>query len=259
MQGCNVYKNVPYFKDVSDSARLSVQTARYHVLHIEPGDILTVGIQTLDPEANAVFNQSPSTALSQLSASVPQGAASGLLGSAVSTTPSTQSGYLVSSDGFIQVPFIGKIYVGGLTTEVASDTIYQRVVLLYKTPTVSVRFANLKVNVLGEVNRPGTYILTNERNTILDALAQAGDLTIFGKRENVLLIRDSAGISNFIRFSLNTKDIVQKDYYFLRQNDVIYVEPTRGKAANLDAAKARNYAIAASIISIIIVIATRVN
>lgn len=256
LQSCETYKNVPYFKDVSDSARISVATSAFHELTIQTGDILNVNIQTIDPQGNTIFNQAPvSVASPLLSSSI-----SGLAGLAAgATTQTVPTGYTVYNDGVIELPMIGKVKVAGLTTNVAADTIEQRVALLYKMPVVTVHFANLRVNVIGEVMRPGTYILPNEQNSIIDALAQAGDLTVFGRRENALLIRDSAGQKNFIRFSLNTKDIVKKDFFYLRQNDIIYIETNKGKAASLDIAKSRNYAIAASILSLLVVIATRVK
>ena len=261
---CTAYKTIPYFTDVPDSARLSIQRAQYHPLLIQKGDVLTVNIQTIDPEANMIFGQMPSSPLSQLSGgggSAGGQGASALVAFAPSSTGNGPiSGLLVADDGTIEIPILDKIKVDSLTTEAAGDTIKNRVAQIYKSPTVTVRFANLKVNVLGEVLRPGSYVLPAEKNTIFDALALAGDLTVYGKRGNVLLIRDSAGKSNFIRFSLNnSRDLVTRDFFYLKQNDVLYVEPGKGRAAANDANQIRIFAIAASVISLIIVIATRIN
>ncbi len=265
LQSCKTYKNVPYFMDVNDSARLSVATATYHDLLINPGDAITVTVQTIDVEANAIFNQMPTTAISQLSgASMGIGGntagISAILGSASAAGNNANiPGYVVNNNGQIELPMLGKITVAGLSTQVASDTIQNRLAELYKMPVVTVRFANLRVTVLGEVLRPGTFVLSNEKNTIFDALAQANDLTIYGKRENALLIRDSAGQKNFIRFNLNSKDLVKQDFFYLKQNDVIYIVPGKSKAASLDIAMTRNITIAASILSLLIVTATRVK
>ena len=159
----------------------------------------------------------------------------------------------------IELPLLGQVKVAGSTTSIAADSIRNRAALLYKQPAVNVRFANLKINVLGEVLKPGTYVLTNEKNTIFDAIGLAGDLTIFGKRENVLLIRDSAGKSNFIRFSLESKDLVRKDFFYLRQNDVLYIEPNESKAKTLDTYRFRNYTIYAALLSVLIIVATRIK
>ena len=250
---CQTTKNVSYFQDIPDSSRISLPTANYKQLTIQPNDILSVNIQTMDPSANAIFNQTPSPVFSQLS---------GGLGTATMNagSPSTStSGYLVGLDGMIEVPLLGQIKVEGATTFIAADSIRNRASLLYKQPSVNVRFANLKINVLGEVLKPGTYVLTNEKNTIFDAIGLAGDLTIFGKRENVLLIRDSAGKSNFIRFSLESKDLVNKDFFYLRQNDIIYVEPNKSKVESMDSYRYRNYTIYAALLSVLIVLATRIK
>lgn len=259
LSGCASYKQIPYFKDVPDSARLSIQTARFHPPLIEKGDLLTVNIQTIDPEANMIFSQTPTSPMSQLSGGGGGQTPGGLSAGGTVMGPSQQTGLLVDDAGNIEIPLLDKIKVDSLTTQAAADTIKARVALLYKLPTVSVRFANFKVSVLGEVNRPGTYIMPTEKNTILDALSMAGDLSVFGKRGNVLMIRDSAGKSNFIRFNLNSRDLVTKDFYFLKQNDVIYIEPAKGKAANIDANQTRIFAIVGTILTLIIVIASRVN
>ncbi len=252
-QGCNTYKNIAYFKDVPDSARLSVPTVNYEDLKIQPGDILTVTIQTIDADANAIFNQMP------LSTSIQTGGiTAGALSSGVQSnvSPTTYSGYLVNKEGLIQIPLVGDVKVGGLTTEFATDTIQKTVARLFKKPVVSVRFANLRVNVFGEVARPGVYTLPNEKSSVLDALVMAGDLTIYGKRDNILLIRDSGGVKNFIRFDINSKDLIKKDFFYLKQNDFIYVEPDKSKAAQLDIARTRTFAVIVSVATLLIVIVT---
>ena len=258
LTSCETMKNVTYFKDVPDSARISVPTTGYTELTIQPDDIITVNIQTVDPSANAIFNQAPSSAISQISGGL---GAAGLTSAIMNAgSPSTSaSGYLVGKDGMIELPLLGQVKVAGSTTSIAADSIRNRAALLYKQPAVNVRFANLKINVLGEVLKPGTYVLTNEKNTIFDAIGLAGDLTIFGKRENVLLIRDSAGKSNFIRFSLESKDLVRKDFFYLRQNDVLYIEPNESKAKTLDTYRFRNYTIYAALLSVLIIVATRIK
>jgi len=243
MQSCNTYKHVAYFQDVPDSTRLTIQNTRYNDLVIQSDDQLSISIQTMDPEANAIFNQNAAT------------------GTALPLT-ATSSGtalYLVDSKGEIDVPVLGIQHVGGLTTEEAQTLVRTKASEFYKGPSVNVRFANLRVTLLGEVNRPGTYTLTNERNTIYNALGLAGDLTIYGKRYNLLLVRDSAGTTQMMRFSLNSKDLVKQDFFYLKQNDIIYVEPEKAKIASLDAARTKDYAIGASILSLFIVIATRIK
>jgi polysaccharide export outer membrane protein len=251
MQSCSTYKHIPYFQDVPDSARVTIQNAKYKGLVIQPDDQLYINIQTMDPEANAIFNQNM----------VPSGL-SGISTTALPVNTSSTSGtasYLVDSKGEIDIPVLGVLHVGGITTEEAQTLVRTKASEFYKGPSVNIRFANLKVTLLGEVNRPGTYLLTNEKNTIYDALGLAGDLSIFGKRHNMLLVRDSAGNTQMIRFSLNSKDLVKQDFFYLKQNDMIYVEPEKAKIAVLNVDKSRNFAIGASLISLLIVIATRVK
>ena len=249
---CVPYKNVPYFKDLPDSARATIINAPYKDLIIRPDDILNINIQTIDPNANAVFGQNISPNQSQVNNS---------MGVNMQQQQVLTTAYLVDKSGQVEIPLLGKISLGGLTTSQARDTIQQIAAVYYKIPTVNVRFANFKVTVLGEVARPGTYILANEKNTIFDALGLAGDLTIFGKRENLLLIRDSAGVgqSQLIRFSLNSKDLIRENFFYLRQNDVIYVEPTSSKIASLDANRNRYFVIAGAILSVLIVAGTRIK
>ena len=169
-------------------------------------------------------------------------------------------GHLVDKNGNIDLAVIGKVKVEGYTTQQARDTIEQLVEKYYTSSTVDVRFSNFKITVIGEVNRPSTFTVPNEEITILDALGMAGDLTIYGKRENVLLIRkDTGNIRNLIRINLNSKNIFTSPYFFLKQDDVLYVEPDRAKAATADAYRTRNVTIAASIIALLVVVASRIR
>ena len=251
LTGCTHYKNIAYFQDLPDSIRLNVNKPNYEDLLIAPDDILSINIQTIDPAANAVFNQgSPTSYLAP-------NAQTGSL-----TTPSAVAGlngFLVSKDGSVEIPLLGMFHLAGLTTMAARDSITARAAIYYKTPVVNVRFANFKVTVLGEVLKPGSYIIPNERASIFDALGLAGDLTIYGKRENVLLIRDSANQNKLIRLNLNSKSIVQSDYFYLRKNDVVYVEPNKAKLANLDASQNRNFAIIGAGLSVLIILASRIK
>jgi polysaccharide export outer membrane protein len=128
--------------------------------------------------------------------------------------------------------------VGGLTTSEARDTIKNKLKVTYlKEPTVSVRFLNYKISVMGEVARPSVYVIPNEKVTLPEALSMAGDLTIYAKRENVLIIRDNAeGKKEFGRVNLNNRDVFTSPYYYLHSGDVIYVEQGKAKAAQNDQA-----------------------
>jgi polysaccharide export outer membrane protein len=155
------------------------------------------------------------------------------------------------------VPLIGRIMVKGLTTSDVKNRIKSEVSTFLKDPIVSVRLQNFKVTVLGEVNRPANYIVPNERVSLLDALGMAGDLTIYGRRENVLLVREQDGKKTLTRLNLNRSNLFQSPYYYLQQNDIVYVEPTKSKAEGSDLAAARKVSIITSLASLAIIIVTQ--
>ena len=248
LNSCATYKNVPYFQDVADTAKpMQLQTVPFKDPVIQPDDLMTITIQTLDTQATELF------AMGNALSSAVGASTAGMVGNQVT------KGYLVDKAGDVDVPIIGKVHLQGLTTSYARDTIKARVTALYKNPSVDVRFANFKITVMGEVERPAAYTIPNERITVLDALGMAGDMTIFGRRENVLLIRDSANSKQLVRLNLNSKNIISSPYFYLKQNDMIYVEPNKSKAASLDAVRNRNITLIASALSVLIVIATRIK
>ncbi|SHM85017.1 polysaccharide export outer membrane protein [Chitinophaga jiangningensis] len=245
MFACSTPKNITYFKDLSDTLpNAAVTQAIYKTPSIQVDDILQVTIQTLDPNATAMLNQQGQTQP----------------GLAPAGTPVTNiNGYLVDKDGNISLPMIGKMMVKGKSTDAVRDEIQAKAATFYKDPVVNVRFANFKVTVLGEVTKPSSYIMPNEKVTLMDALGMAGDLTIYGKRENVLLIRENDGRKEFVRFNLNNSNLFTSPYYYLRQGDVIYVEPNKNKVASTDMQQVKRISIMASVLSLLIVVASRIN
>jgi polysaccharide export outer membrane protein len=207
---------------------------------------MSITILTIDPTTNAIINQG------QL---VQQGSLPGVMPG----LSQTMNGYLVDKNGEVSLPVVGNLKIAGLTTSEARTLIQEKTAVYYKEPTVQVRFANFKITVLGEVMRPATYILPNEKNTVLDALGLAGDLTIYGKRDNVLLIRDSLDHKIYVRLNLNSTKFIRSPYFYLRQNDVIYVQPTKSKTVLADAEATRNITIAASILTAIALILIRIK
>jgi polysaccharide export outer membrane protein len=249
---CSSTKNTTYFQDIPDSGKMAaIASASYIPLKIQPNDILTVLVETLNPESTAAISlgnlpiPSTGTSLSPV----------GL----TSVVQQTSAGYQVDNNGNINLPVIGEIHVAGYTTIEASGMIKTVALKYYKEPiTVIARFANFRVTVSGEVAHPGVYVMPDEKASVMDAIALAGDLTIFGKRENVLLIRQNEdGTKTPYRFNLKKSNIMSSPYYYLRQNDYIYIEPGNGKAAATDASQARNYSIAAALLSVLIVFLTR--
>ena len=247
---CRTNKKITYFQDTPDSLYLSpknISGIPYREPIIQPNDILQISILTLDPQVNNIL------AAANASSFTVQPGSTG----AMPNSPAAVTGFLVDNNGCVELPVIGKIKVAGMSTSIARDTIHERVAVYYKNPVINVRFANFNITVLGEVARPATYVVPNEKVSILDAIGMAGDLTIFGKRENVLLIRDSSGVKQMVRFDLNSSATLLSPYFYLRQGDVVYVEPAKSKVASTDAAKTRNITLLASGLSLLVVIFTR--
>lgn len=223
LTSCVQTKEIVYFQ--GDTTKYIVmQVPPPMIKKIQPKDILAVVVSSLSDESNAVFNLPNLNALTFSNFTINPG-----------TGRSQPVGYTVDSLGFVSLPLIGKIHLSGLTLFAASDTITTRLNKYLKEPTVSVRILNHKFSVLGEVNRPGVYNLLEDRVTIPEALGLAGDLTIFGKRNNILLIRErTIGKRELVRIDLTSRDILSSPYYYIEQNDVIYVEPLKTRATSTD-------------------------
>jgi len=234
MFSCKPVKdNLSYFQG-ADSIPKGVQP--FLEPTIQSGDILYIGVAAYDPLSAQSFNQ---TNVSVEGA----GNAAPVLG------------YLVDQSGNIQFPQLGVIHVRDLRKAAVADIIKQRLTSYLKDPIVTIRIINFKISVLGEVTSPGVYPITNERVSLIQALGMAGDLTVFAKRENVLLIRqDDSGKTTLTRVDLTKPDIFGKDYYWLQQNDVLYVEATNKKLKNADQVEFRNYSLGVSVLTALIVL-----
>ncbi len=212
--GCSGSKKVAYFQNI-DSISLTPSRGLYDA-RIMPKDMLLITVSTIDPEAAKPFN---------LAASDISGNSSG-----------NMQNYLVDNDGNINFPLVGNIHVIGLTKNECQNTIKDKILpYMAKTenPIVTVRMSSYRVTVDGEVNRPGVIPITTEKMSVIEALAQAGDLTIYGKRDNVLLIReDETGQKSAHRLNLNDANLFNSPYYYLQQNDILYVEPNGVRARN---------------------------
>ena len=155
------------------------------------------------------------------------------------TTSSTGSfsalnGFLVDKNGYIELSLIGFVKVGGLTTAEARELIKQRAKEFWIEPVVNVRIANFDIYVLGDVGKGGTITSTSEKVSIVDAIALAGDLQVTARRDNILLVRTDGDTKKFVRFDMRTKDIFKSPYFYLKQRDIIYVEPRRDKIQSSD-------------------------
>ncbi len=181
---------------------------------IQKDDLLSISILSSDPEIAAPFN------IDQL-----QGTATSV-GGGNSLIKST---YLVDNVGAIELPVIGRIEVAGFTKTYLKQYLKERLSIYIKDPIINIRIVNFKVSILGEVKQPGTYPLAGDRVTLLEAIAGAGDLTLYGKRDNILIIRDYLGTKTYNRVDITKADFVNSPFYYLDQNDVIYVEPRKAK------------------------------
>lgn len=237
LNGCVATQNLAYFRNVPDSFSKETVSllAPFKNPVIQANDLLQISVVTLDKNDNEILANGSRMAN-------PSG------NNFTSSNPAI-SGLLVDDQGMIELPAIGSVKVSGLTTFAARDTIYNRMAKFYKKPVVNVRFSNFTVTVLGEVNRPGQFTASGEKISIVDAIGLAGDLTVDAKRENLLLMRDSANIKVFARFNLTNSNLLASGYYYLRQGDVVYVEPKKTKPSGNDAVKSRNLTIITTAIS----------
>ena len=219
---CFSYKKVPYLQDAEVVNNLQKELPMYDA-KIMPKDLLTITVNTSDPAAAAPFNLTVQSSVNMARST------------SLTQQPTLQQ-YLVSNDGTIDFPVLGSLMVGGLTKGEAENLIREKLgTYLKETPIVTVRMTNYKISVLGEVARPGMFTINNEKVNIFEALALAGDLTIWGKRNNVKLIReDASGQREIITLNLNKADIVTSPYYYLQQNDILYITPNKTKAKNSD-------------------------
>ncbi|HXS35847.1 MAG TPA: polysaccharide biosynthesis/export family protein [Flavipsychrobacter sp.] len=245
-------KQMTYFNNVPDSLNntpLAIERSKFIEPKIQSKDILQISIQTLDPRSTDVVNSAPPMP-DNTGSSSNGGNNSGSVSSAA-----TVPGYLVDNNGEIEMPLVGRVKVGGLTTTEAKDLLREKASQYYKDPVVNVRCVNFVVTVLGEVNHPGQYLVPNEKINLLDAIGLAGDLTAYGKRNDILLVREDNGNKLFIRFDLNSSDIYKSPYFYLQKGDLVYVAPNKSKAALSDYARDRNVQVTSAILTPLIILA----
>ncbi|MFC3198978.1 polysaccharide biosynthesis/export family protein [Parapedobacter deserti] len=243
LNACVARKDLVYFDNIPANDP-TIKLGDYTEPVVQLDDILHITIQTIDGGLAMVSDQ--------LSGGVVDHATA-----ATTNHNSVPAGYLVDKAGKITMPMLGTFEVAGLTTLEVREMVTKAASKYFKEPTVQVRFANFKITVLGEVARPSTYTVPSERINLLDALGMAGDMTILGDRKNVLLIRDNSGEKQFIRFNLNEYETFTSPYFYLKQNDVIYVEPGRGRVAANNAGTVQFISIALSALSVITLVITR--
>ena len=217
LTGCKTQEKINYIQDVEPGVTQPIESRQSII--IQPKDMLSIIVSTKDPELAAIFNLS----VQANRAGVP------IFSSAYNQY---LSGYVVDNNGDIDFPVLGKIHAAGLSRWALQEKIARELTErdLLKDMVVTIEFMNFKVSVLGEVKNPGTYSIEGDKVTVLEAIAMAGDLTIYGLRDEVYVIREENGERQNFKLDLRSKDIFNSPAYYLRQNDIIYVQPNEVRA-----------------------------
>lgn len=205
LSSCASSKKLNYFNDEDKNEPILKQDIINYAPTVQYGDMLNVNVTSIEPELAIPFN----------------------IMEIQDNRMIRQIPYLVNADGTINFPVLGKIKVDQMTTQEVTRLIHERLLPYLKDPTVTVQLMNFKVSVLGEVSNPGSFTILNERINIPEALALAGDLTIYGKRKTITLIREQNNTREFIPIDLTDKSIFSSPYYYLSQNDILYIESNK--------------------------------
>ncbi|MBO5832684.1 MAG: polysaccharide export protein [Alistipes sp.] len=247
--GCNAQRNVLYLQDMTDGAEVTIP--ENYLIRLKPYDQITVVVNSKNPELAAPFNSSTNyNALSGTSVTT-------------ATSESNLQVLTVDADGFITLPIIGRMQCVGLTRQQLEEQIEKKIREegYIQDPHVNVRFAELMISIVGEVNKPGQYRINKDQLTIFEALALAGDMTIYGNRETVAVVREKDGKNIITKLDLRSSECFSSPCYYLEQNDVIIVSPNKYKAASAEINQNRSFwiSIASTTISLATLILTVVN
>ncbi len=213
--------NLAYFTDI-DKIQSGIMGTTDYTLKVVPDDRLNISVSSLDPQASQLYNL-PSQYTPVLDPNT---------GQPILSPTNTSNSYLVNSKGDITFPVLGTLHVEGMTAEEIADMLTKRISSSVEDPIVTVSISKFNVNVLGEVNHPGMVTSQGERFSIIDAISKAGDITQYGVRENVLLIREEDGKKVYHHLDLSDSKIFDSPYFYLKQNDMVYVAPNNVKAEN---------------------------
>ncbi len=207
---CSPRRNLVYFSDLSNKQTETQLITTDRDPKIQVNDLLSVTVNTLSSESNMLFSVNSNNINKN-----------GYF---------EKEGYRVDKEGNINIPVAGNISLVGLTIEEAQQKLATDLNRYVRNPIVNIQFMNFRITVIGEVNQPSTLNVSNNQINLLEALGMAGDLTAYGKRENILVIREREGKRNMVRMNLNNKDILNSPYFYLKQNDIVYVEPDKAKS-----------------------------
>lgn len=212
LSSCTSYKKVPYFRDLPEDKELVQTISNYTPLIIQENDVLQIRVSSLNAEASMLFNN-------------PEGSSFQSLGNLPQQQQQQLSGFLVNRYGEVQLPYIGKVKVAGLSTPDATELISKKLEEHLKEPVVNLRIINFKIAVFGGVASPGIFPINSERITLVEALIMAGDLKVNSIRHNILIVREINGERKFARIDIGSKSTFDSEYFYLKNNDLIYVKP----------------------------------
>ncbi|MBP6182998.1 polysaccharide biosynthesis/export family protein [Flavobacterium sp.] len=236
---CRSREEVVYYQNIDRLAQ--TEKSNSYEIKIQPDDLLLIIVSADDPETAIPFNLSTISVPSAYNVNASRG------------MESMQS-YLVDAEGSIDFPVLGKLTVGGLSRSEVMRLLESKVSKYIKNPIINLRIMNFKISVQGEVTNPGTFNISSDRVTLIEALTMAKDLTIYGKRDNILIIREVNGVKSYNRVDITKADFINSPFYYLAQNDVIYVEPNKVRING--AAVGANTGVIISITSLVITLIT---
>lgn len=235
---CASRKDIVYYQDI-DKTSLQEKTNSYEI-KIQPDDLLMIIVSAEDAEIAAPFNLKTYTTVNPNKQDV--------------AGAQTTQLYLVDSNGLIDFPILGRLKVSGMARSQVVQLLQEKISAYIKSPIINLRIMNFKISVQGEVTLPGSYTITSERVTLIEALSMAKDLTIYGKRDNILIIREIDGVKSFNRVDITKSEFMNSPFYYLAQNDIVYVEPNKNKVNG--SAVGPNTGVIISITSLLITLIT---
>jgi polysaccharide biosynthesis/export protein len=237
LSSCINAKRMAYFQELKRSEDITHKIDNYSPLIIQPGDELGISVRSLSPEGSAIFNSESSAA-----STGPDG----------QTKSSSGSGYLVDQKGEILFPLIHNVKVSGYTLAEVQNMLQKAVTPFLKEPIVTVHLSNFKISVLGDVGHPGVFPINEDHLSLPEALSIAGDLGISGKRENILLIREIDGKRKYVNIDITSNKLFDSPYYYLKNNDILYVEAGPGKFISISPVKT-DLPLVFSVVSLILI------
>ena len=211
---CASRKDIVYFQNI-DGLTAAAKSNSYEI-KIQPDDLLMIIVSAEDPETAVPFNLTTVSLATANNLTASRG-------------QETIQSYLVDANGIIDFPVLGKLKVSGLSRSEVLEMLQLKIAKYIRNPIINLRIMNFKVSVQGEVTAPGTYTIASDRITLIEAIGMAHDLTIYGKRNNILIIREVNGVKSYNRVDISQADFINSPFYYLSQNDVVYVEPNKAR------------------------------